>query len=329
MAGKKSSKKALQKMVAGAAKSVKAHPRSKKLGLSSEIVSKINKQLDQHGRTIQSIPISIIDLGENIRKLYDEPSLKRLQSSLEADGLIQFPTLCLRTTGKYPKLICRNGHRRIIAAKNLGWKKIECVILPFSSVRDELYHSINANMREDMFYLDVADAYEDAATLGETDGEISKRVGVNSRTVGWYRRLTKMSAKARELVRAHPEVFTATWAIKMARSGPLPSASQLERSMAQMLKGEASVGAKASPAEPADDYLGKLSRFRRQFRGPRGKEQLKWLRGCLQQLHGVGLLTERSLNRIEKEALQEDFSQKLSKGRVSAKTKGKSKRAAS
>ena len=133
-------------------------------------------------------------------------------------------------------MVCKNGHRRILSAKLLGWAKIDCIIVPFDNEKEELYHTINANLRENVFYLDIALAYQEAARIGEKDAVIAERVGVNVRTVGWYEGLTKMSATCQRLCRQHSEMFTATWAVKLARQGELPPSRKLEAMMRQMIK---------------------------------------------------------------------------------------------
>ncbi|MCX6128778.1 MAG: ParB N-terminal domain-containing protein [Proteobacteria bacterium] len=182
------------------------------------VYAQLQAQIDKNGKTIQKVPLESIKLDENIRESYDEQGLKVLAESMQRDGLIQFPTLCLKATpsGEF-SLVCKNGHRRILAAKLLGWQLIESVILPFASARDELYHTIAANLREDVFYLDLAQAYQQAHHLGESDTSIAERVGVNVRTVGWYRRLTKLPSECQVLCRQYPDLFNATWAIKLAR----------------------------------------------------------------------------------------------------------------
>lgn len=315
MGRKKVSQATLDRMVKGAAKAVETGKVRKIMGgqLSKNVVQKIKQQIAANGRTIQSVPIDIIDIGANIRKTYSEEKLDQLANSLSQDGLIQFPTLGLKKVSGDYKLICRNGHRRILAAKKLGWSKVDCVILPFSSIREELYHSINANIREDMFYLDLADTYQDAADLGESDSGIAKRVGLNSRTIGWYRRLASISGKCRALIRQHPDVFNATWAVNLARRGPIPDAQKLEKLMRDRIarKDVAERGPSKSVAHRRrkDDTIAQL---RRQFHTRGGKDRSRWAFGFLKDLSQAGLISEKALQKIEKEVFSALFSEALS-----------------
>lgn len=252
---RESARKNLEKMVKGAAREVvtsrpPAKPSDKRVGasaaeseeqaggISKAAVQQLRGLIEKNGRTIQKVPMESIHLHENIRESYDEVGLKHLADSLEKDGLIQFPTLALKDQKSDPSgaaFICKNGHRRILAAKSLGWKTIECIILPFASAKDELYHTIAANLREDVFYLDLASAYQQAARLDESDQAIAERSGVNPRTVGWYRRLTRMSSECQTLCRQYSDIFNATWAIKLARQGELPAPAILFKQMQSLL----------------------------------------------------------------------------------------------
>ncbi len=211
-------------------------PAPKASAAPNSVFEQLQAQIEKNGKTIQKVPVESIKLNENIREAYSEEHLKVLAESMQKDGLIQFPTLCLKTgaNGEF-SFVCKNGHRRILAAKMLGWKTIECVILPFNSTRDELYHTIAANLREDVFYLDLAQAYQQANHLGESDQAIAERVGVNPRTVGWYRRLTTMAPECQALCRQYPDLFHATWAIQLARKGELPPLAVLMKQMQFML----------------------------------------------------------------------------------------------
>ena len=144
----------LKKMVSQAGRQVAGARTKKKVGsakLSASVSKKIRTQLEDNGRLIQKIPLDLIHLDENVRTRYDDKKLQILANSLREDGLIQFPTLCLRKIGSAYELVCKNGHRRILAAKLLGWTKIDSIIVPFDNEKEELYHTINANLRENVF----------------------------------------------------------------------------------------------------------------------------------------------------------------------------------
>lgn len=334
---KKTAHANLENMVRGAGKAVRksskksvSRARSGKT-LNPQMHKKLQTLIDESGKTIQNIPIDMIDVGDNIRSQYDDDKLQLLARSLKADGLIQFPTVCMRKQAGGYRFVCRNGHRRVLAAKLNGWKNIECVIIPFKSAKDELYHIINANLKEDVFYLDLAHAYQDASNMGETDKSIAVRVGMNSRTIGWYRRLSKMSPSCQKLCREHADLFTATWAIKLTRQGELPPARALETMMREMIaegqswlrprEGEGRPTAVISPAKKRQA----LQKVRTMFSGRRGVQQASFVKDLLAQLQIAGYISNNSVSKIENDFFKENQSSLVRKG-LSSRTM-KSKRA--
>ncbi len=317
---RETAKKNLEKMVKGAAREVttsrpgasaQARPAAASSEQSNRAVSKavyqqLLEQIEKHGKTIQKVPVESIRLHENIRESYQAEALQVLAASMEKDGLIQYPTLCLKDEGSEPAFVCKNGHRRILAAKQLGWKTIECVILPFASARDELYHTIAANLREDVFYLDLAAAYQQAVRLGETDQAIADRVGVNMRTVTWYRRLTKMSPECQSLCRQHAELFNATWAVKLARQGELPPPAQLLKQMQALLARHQALASgqregEGVPELSKEQKLQAREQLKQMFSSESGAVQVQFAWNLLHQLTQAGLVTGKQLERIRKQ----------------------------
>jgi ParB-like chromosome segregation protein Spo0J len=282
-------------------------------GVPASVFEQLQVQIQKNGKTIQKVPVESIQLNENIREAYSDEHLKTLADSMQKDGLIQFPTLCLKAgaNGEFT-FVCKNGHRRILAAKSLGWKTIECVILPFASTRDELYHTIAANLREDVFYLDLAQAYQQANHLGESDQAIAERVGVNPRTVGWYRRLTGMAPECQALCRQYPDLFHATWAIQLARKGELPPLAVLMKQMQfmlaryQALKNNADQAAqpdrlpKTIDAEQQREAKASLKSL---FSGARGSTEAQQAWQLVEQLCIAGYFKPALLNRMRRQLL--------------------------
>ena len=308
---RESAQEALEGMVKGAAANVRAvrSDDGQEPVLGSAAVEQLRKQIKAKGRSIQKIPVQMIRLDENLRRRYDDESLSALAASLQRDGLIQFPTLYLREADGREDLVCCNGHRRVLAAKKLGWAQIECVVVSFGSAKDQLYHLINANMREDVFYLDLAAAYEDAHVFGESDEEIAERVGINPRTVGWYRRLAGMPPACAQLAREYATIFNATWAIQVARSGPLPDGDRFYALMQEMVAaGKAWVpknseaegqGARVRKAQADAKKETSLRSLRTMFEGGDGKERAEWAQSFVRLLSESGLLQKKSLKAIE------------------------------
>ncbi|WP_218109775.1 ParB/RepB/Spo0J family partition protein [Oligoflexus tunisiensis] len=288
-------------------------PAPKPSAAPSSVFEQLQAQIERNGKTIQKVPVENIKLNENIREAYNQDHLKVLAESMQKDGLIQFPTLCLKTgvNGEF-SFVCKNGHRRILAAKMLGWKTIECVILPFASTRDELYHTIAANLREDVFYLDLSQAYQQANHLGESDQAIAERVGVNPRTVGWYRRLVTMAPECQALCRQHPDLFHATWAIQLARKGELPPLAILMKQMQFMLARHQAQKDNTDQA-PQPDRLPKTidveqqkearSSLKALFSGARGPAEAQQAWQLVEQLCIAGYFKPALLNRMRRQLL--------------------------
>jgi ParB/RepB/Spo0J family partition protein len=227
----------LQSMVEGAAAAAVA---TRSAGGETAVLSEatarsLEEKIAARGYTIQKLPPTLIKLDENVRRSYDEETIGILAASLKKDGLIQFPTLLIKERDGRKELVCVNGHRRILAARSLGWEHIECRVIAFNSTKEQLYHAINANMSEDVFYLDLAHAYADAVKFGETDDDIAARVGVSVRTVRQFIRLATMPQSCAQLAREYAKLFNPTWAIKLARKGELPPEPVLYPQMQEMV----------------------------------------------------------------------------------------------
>lgn len=316
---KKNAKQYLEKMVSSAAAEVTSKDLHK---LPPQALKKIREQLDTNQRTVQSVPIKLIKIDENIRQRYSSEGLEKLANSLKKDGLIQFPTLCLAKSTSGYHLVCRNGHRRILAAKLLEWSKIDCSITSIESARDEVYLSINANLSENVFYLDLAKAYQTASSLGEKDQEIAERVGVNARTIGWYRRLSNLTADCEKIIRDNPKIFNATWAINLARKGELPPGKTLKQWLGKMLEeGRAWTEPPAERRQGAtafDSAAANKTRFRSWISGA-SRQKVLWADELVDLLLESGMLQKRQHATI-KEYFQ-NSSKKRSKGKPSSKSR--------
>ena len=300
--------KSLEKMVRASSRQVRK-PSTEKPAKKDPQQSfvRLHELVREHGKTLQKIPIAMISMGENVRQSYGEAQLKVLAQSLEKDGLIQYPSVCLKNDKiKGYHLVCRNGHRRILAAQMLGWQSIDAIVMSLDTAADELYHTINANLSEDVFYLDLALAYDQAHQLGESDEKIAARVGVNPRTVGWYRRLAAMPASCSQLVRQHPDLFTATWAIQLARKGELPQETLLLAKMKDMVVNQARQG--ATSQEPSDQKA--RLRERREAKkklqqkfAAMPEDERQAIQTLLRELAASGFVTGKALSAIEKHLL--------------------------
>lgn len=323
MKKKKATKASLKKMVEGAARQVEGKKGKKTSCLKPKTVENIERELAKYGKTIQKVPVNLIHVGENIRKKMEPKALQNLANSLKKDGLIQYPTLSMQTSKLGTRLVCRNGHRRIEAAKLLGWAEIEAVILPLSSDDEILFHSLNANQHEAMFYLDLAKAYEAAYEMGLQDQEIADRVGVNKRTVGWYRRWAGVSPACEAYIRSHSLKLGKTWAIQLARKGALPQDAELLKLMKRIVEKEAAPKPKRLKPSPQ-----KKLTIEKRLGEPIQDSPKTFLKSILWELSDAGYLGKHHVKRIEKDFLFETFSENLVKhSRKNRQPKTRSKKA--
>jgi ParB family chromosome partitioning protein len=112
----------------------------------------------------------------NIRKRRGLLDVTELAESMKALGLIQ-PVVVRKKNGKYELIV---GQRRYLAAKQLGWEKIDAVVRELSD-KDALAISIKENKdREDIDPFDYAHAVKRFRDeFCETDKEAYERLGMS------------------------------------------------------------------------------------------------------------------------------------------------------
>ncbi len=159
--------------------------------------------LETEGEGIfKKISLSSIVTDRQPRKTISEESLKELAQSLEKHGLINpIEVVPTETFGKY-KLV--SGHRRLEAARSLGWKKIMAKIVShIDPVQDILPRQLVENLqREDLDPIDEALALAQLNERGLSHQEIANLVGKSKPRVTFALRVTALILKrfAREPV---------------------------------------------------------------------------------------------------------------------------------
>lgn len=103
-------------------------------------------------------------LSENVRFSIDKNSEEyiSLRNSIGSEGILQPVVVELREheDSNY-ELIAVSGHRRIMAAQELGIEKILCVIKKYDKNDDRILHGLTENlMRKDIEPLDIAEGYK-------------------------------------------------------------------------------------------------------------------------------------------------------------------------
>ena len=203
--------------------------------ISPDAASQIIQEIRKDGKVTTSVPLSKIIVDENVRYQFSQESIRELGESLKDVGLLHNIILHIVEQKGNFYFHCVSGKRRVLAAESIGWEKIEANVTLVEDPIEALYIGAIANLHEAVFWLDNAILYSKLNLQGNTDDQIASRVKVNSRTVGWFRRLAKMSVNCQNLAYAHPELFNSRWAQQVARHGELPSNELLEQHMRQMV----------------------------------------------------------------------------------------------
>lgn len=155
-----------------------------------------------------------INLNENIRSRIDtsKPEFLDLKNSIANEGVIQAVLVEVRRTsdGNDFELIAVAGHRRILACKELGIKKIKANLKVYSansSKRTE--HALIENLlREDLHPIDVAEGYADLVAQGWDADDIAKRFSRDKKYIKNIIKIGQWPIKSRELIKEFPEKFS-------------------------------------------------------------------------------------------------------------------------
>lgn len=203
--------------------------------ISPDVVTKLLNEIKEMGKITSSVPIPKIIIDENVRKQFSQENISALGESLKDVGLLHNILLHIVEKDGEFYFHCVSGKRRVLAAESIGWQKIEADISLGENTIESLYIGAIANLHESVFWLDNANLYEKLYSFGHTDEQIAERVKVNPRTVGWFRRLAKMSPACQNLANSYPELFNSRWAQQVARHGELPEGNLLQEHMQQMI----------------------------------------------------------------------------------------------
>jgi len=129
----------------------------------------------------------IDDSAYTIREKLDREPFEELKDSLKADG--QWDPIIVRQKGDGYELI--SGHRRIQAAKELGWTEIEATVKDVDDV-EALLLALKTNLiRQEMSEREQGKVlYKITQEFGITASELAKRIGKNDL---WVNRRIKIA----------------------------------------------------------------------------------------------------------------------------------------
>jgi ParB family chromosome partitioning protein len=160
---------------------------------------------------IVKIPIEDIELDENIRSSIDtnDESFKSLLHSIKRHGIQQNIVVEFRKLANGFKIVCVSGHRRVSAARMAGISVVPAVIKHFDKVDTRVELALAENLlREGLHCLDIANGYQKLFDFGWTKEKLMESFGKTHRTISTYLKMATWPEKAKNIIRANPNIFT-------------------------------------------------------------------------------------------------------------------------
>lgn len=131
-------------------------------------------------KTVEQIPLTKIDQKENSRGKISETELKELMISMKHNGLLQPIGVYPHEKGRYEVVF---GNRRLTAAKKLGWKTVDALIVDLNESEPEIdlviKNAIENLQRTQPSVFEQGRLFEYLLKEGLTAAEISARTGVS------------------------------------------------------------------------------------------------------------------------------------------------------
>ncbi len=132
------------------------------------------------------------------RKNFDEYELKLLADSIQSSGIIQPLVVRKSIDGKYEIIA---GERRFIAAKNVGLRRIPCVLHNTDDKTAAIYAIMENLQRQDLTFFEEAEAINRLIIhFGMSQLEIASRLGLAQSTLSNKLRLLRLNDDHRERI---------------------------------------------------------------------------------------------------------------------------------
>lgn len=149
-------------------------------------------------KTIVRLPIdAILPNPYQPRRFFDETALAELAESIRAVGLLQ-PVTVRRAAGAY-ELVA--GERRLRACRLAGITHVDAIVMTAREQESAMLALIENIQREDLSFLEEADAYQALIRdHGMTQEQLARRLARNQSTIANKLRLLKLSDEHRALI---------------------------------------------------------------------------------------------------------------------------------
>ncbi len=153
---------------------------------------------------------SIIEPEGAVRIAIPEGSIIELSESMKEVGLIQ-PIVLSERDGQYEIVV---GHRRWLAAKRLGWKKIDGIVKSLTRLQIALIRATENLQREGLTYIEEGAVYKDLYETHELSlRQIADKVGKDHNTVRTRIELLEMAPQVQRAV--HDKKISPSVAIEL------------------------------------------------------------------------------------------------------------------
>ena len=166
-----------------------------------------NGQPLQASTDSQAVPISLIDDSPfQPRMLYDPAEIDNLAHSLAAAGLEDAITVRMKDGGRFELI---SGHRRVRAARSLGWPAIEARIVSKTDRQAELATMVQNEARVDLTDFERGKLYQTAMTsgFGKTQSDVANLFGTTQGRVSRCMAILKLPDTYLQILEAKPDLF--------------------------------------------------------------------------------------------------------------------------
>lgn len=172
---------------------------------------------------VKNIPLDqILDPETPVRSVASEEAMEDLRRSMEEYGLMEPPLV--NEEGEMYRLIA--GHRRLIAARGLGWKKIACNVLKVDPQTAALMALEENIKREDVNSYDQALYFLQLIKQhGMTQTEIANKFSMSKQQVHNRMELLKLDPTTVEFVQR--KELSMTHAVELGRIGDVEARANI------------------------------------------------------------------------------------------------------
>lgn len=177
-----------------------------------------NEQHSSSREKFVKLYVNEISLNENVRRKIDTHSSDfiNLCESLKKNGLIQIPLVEKREKNDDVEYVCVDGHRRILALKEIGFsKQIPCLLKEYyGKIENRLSDIIASDLKNHFSFLEKIDVAGKLKSEGLTLQEIADIFQNDKKYVGKIVKLSQLSENSKKLIEKNIKKFSAYFLIK-------------------------------------------------------------------------------------------------------------------